>query len=149
MENLIALGVDARLETVDQAQFEERTVNPKYDFDLITDNARSAYFSGSELKQYYGSETADVSAFNVYGLKSPAVDKLIEVVIASRTKDELTVATKALDRVLRAEGSGSRSGTRPATGSPTTTCTNIPTRCPHMLWAKPRCGGTTPKKPKP
>jgi microcin C transport system substrate-binding protein len=38
------------------------------------------------------------------GLKSPAVDKLIDVAIASTTKDELTTATKALDRVLRAEG---------------------------------------------
>ncbi|HMO09074.1 MAG TPA: ABC transporter substrate-binding protein, partial [Paracoccaceae bacterium] len=47
--------------------------------------------------------TADVSAFNLMGLKSPAVDRLIEVVLAADTNDELTVATQALDRVLRAE----------------------------------------------
>lgn len=104
VENLIALGIDARLEFVDTAQYEQRTRNPDYDFDLIVYPARSGYFSGSELKQYYGSETADVSAFNVAGLKSPAVDALIEVVMAAATKDELTIATKALDRVLRAEG---------------------------------------------
>jgi microcin C transport system substrate-binding protein len=104
VENLIALGVDAQLVTVDQAQFENRVRNPNYDFDMITDNARGSYFSGSELKQYYGSATADVSVFNIMGLKSPAVDKLIDVAIASTTKDELTTATKALDRVLRAEG---------------------------------------------
>lgn len=104
VENLIALGIDAKLENVDTAQYEERTRNPEYDFDLIVDNARSGYFSGSELKQYYGSETADVSAFNLAGLKSPAVDVLIEGVMATTTKDQLTVATKALDRVLRAEG---------------------------------------------
>ncbi|MFN4155817.1 MAG: extracellular solute-binding protein [Paracoccaceae bacterium] len=103
IENLKALGVDAKLTRVDNAQMEARTRPPSYDFDLITGNARSNYISGSELKQFYGSETADVSAFNIMGLKSPAVDKLIDVVMASDSLDDLTVATKALDRVLRAE----------------------------------------------
>lgn len=103
VENLRALGVDAELVNVDPAQFEDRTRPPNYDFDIITGNARSGYFSGSELLQYYGSATADVSSFNIMGLESPAVDRLIEVVMAARTKDELTTATKALDRVLRAE----------------------------------------------
>ncbi len=104
VENLIALGIDAKLNTIDQAQYEVRTRNPAYDFDIITDNARAGYFSGSELKQYYGSETADMSVFNVMGLKSPAVDRLIDVVLAAQSRDEITVATMALDRVLRAEG---------------------------------------------
>ncbi len=103
VENLRALGVDAVLTKVDNAQMELRTRNPDYDFDIVTGSARSNYFSGSELKQFYGSETADVSVFNLMGLKSPAVDKLISVVMATKTSDELTVATKALDRVLRAE----------------------------------------------
>jgi microcin C transport system substrate-binding protein len=103
IENLKSLGIDAKLTRVDNAQMEARTRPPSYDFDMITGNARSAYISGSELKQYYGSETADVSAFNLMGLKSPAVDKLVDVVMASQSLDDLTVATKALDRVLRAE----------------------------------------------
>jgi microcin C transport system substrate-binding protein len=103
IENLRALGVDAILTSVDSAQFENRTRPPEYDFDIITDNARATYFSGSELKQYYGSATADVSVFNTPGLKSTGVDKLIDVVMASTTRDDLTVATKALDRALRAE----------------------------------------------
>ena len=103
IENLKALGVDAVLTGIDDAQMESRTRPPSYDFDMITGNARSAYFSGSDLQQYYGSATADVSAFNVMGLKSPAVDRLIEVVKAAKTRDALTVATMALDRVLRAE----------------------------------------------
>mgnify|MGYP006207255007 FL=1 len=37
------------------------------------------------------------------GLKSPAVDRLIDVVMAAKSNDEMKVATKALDRVLRAE----------------------------------------------
>jgi microcin C transport system substrate-binding protein len=104
VENLIALGVDAKMTSVDQAQFEART-RPEggFDFDVITDNARSSYISGSELQQYYGSETADVSTFNSMGLRSPAVDAMVEVVKAAKTQDELTIATKAMDRILRAE----------------------------------------------
>ena len=74
-----------------------------HDFDIITDFSATTYFSGTELKQYYGSETADVSSFNAMGLKSPAVDRLIDVVMAADSNDSLRVATKALDRVLRAE----------------------------------------------
>jgi len=103
VENLKSLGLDASMESIDQAQMEARTRPPSYDFDIITGNARSTYISGSELKQYYGSETADVSAFNVMGLKSPAVDRMVEVVMAAKSNEDLTVATKALDRVLRAE----------------------------------------------
>ena len=103
VENLKALGVDAVLTGIDNAQMEARTRPPEYDFDIIVGNARSGYISGSELKQFYGSETADVSAFNLMGLKSPAVDRMIEVVMAAKSMDELTVATKAMDRVLRAE----------------------------------------------
>jgi microcin C transport system substrate-binding protein len=55
------------------------------------------------LKQFYGSETADVSSFNLMGLKSPAVDRLIDAVIGAKTREEMTNATRALDRVLRAE----------------------------------------------
>ncbi len=103
VENLRALGVDAKLINVDNAQFETRVRPPNYDFDIITDNARSNYFSGSELKQYYGSETSDISVFNTMGLKNKAVDSLIETVMAASSNETLTVATKALDRVLRAQ----------------------------------------------
>lgn len=103
VENLRALGVDAVNTKVDPAQMESRTRPPQYDFDIITGRAASSYISGAELKQYYGSATADVSAFNLMGLKSPAVDRLIDVLLAADNKDALTVATKAMDRVLRAE----------------------------------------------
>ena len=103
VENLKALGVDAVLSTVDQAQFESRTRGPEYDYDMITGNASTGYEPGSEMLQYYGSATADISSFNAMGLKSPAVDKLIAVQMAAKTKADLIVATKAMDRVLLAE----------------------------------------------
>lgn len=103
VENLRALGIDARNTKVDPAQFENRTRPPQYDFDIISGRALSEYIPSSGLKQYYGSATADNSAFNLMGLKSPAVDKLIDQLIAAKTREEMTVLTRALDRVLRAE----------------------------------------------
>jgi microcin C transport system substrate-binding protein len=103
VENLRALGVDAKMTRIDNAQKVSRTRPPSYDFDMFVGSARSVHYSGPELKAYYGSVNADASAFNVMGLKSPAVDALTEVVMAAKTKDDLTVATKALDRALRLE----------------------------------------------
>lgn len=103
VENLKALGIEARLTNVDPSQGEARTTPPAFDFDIITGNARSSYISGPDLLQFYGSETADDSGFNVMGLKSPAADELIDVVMAASSMESLTTATKALDRVLRWE----------------------------------------------
>ena len=103
VENLRRLGIDAVHSRIDNAQLELRTRPPAYDFDIITGNARGSLIPGPELKQFYGSDTADVSAFNVMGLKSAAADKMIEAVLAADTREALTTATRALDRVLRAE----------------------------------------------
>lgn len=103
VENLRAIGIDASLNLIDSAQYEVRTRNPAYDFDIIGSFTQTDYFSGAELRQFYGSETADISVFNAAGLKSPAVDRLIGVVMAADSMEELTTATHALDRVLRYE----------------------------------------------
>ena len=103
VENLKALGIDASLKNVDDSQFENRTQPPDFDFDLITSNARASMEPGDEILQYYGSATASNSSYNVMGLASPAVDALAQAVKAAKTKEELTEATRALDRVLLAE----------------------------------------------
>ena len=103
VENLKALGVDALLSSVDQAQFESRTRGPDYDYDMITGNASTGYEPGSEMLQYYGSETADISSFNAMGLKSKAVDAMIAVQMAAATREDMITAARAMDRVLLSE----------------------------------------------
>ena len=102
VENLKRLGIDASHEFIDNAQMTNRERPPNFDFDMITGNMATSYIPGTELRQYYGSETADTSTFNKAGLKDPAVDALIDVVLDAKTQDELNVAISALDRVLRA-----------------------------------------------
>lgn len=101
VESLRSLGVDAKLNRIDPAQYTDRSRN--FDFDILTDQFPMGYEPGSGLKQYFGAETADVSVFNSMGLKSEAVDQLIDVVMAADSKEDLHIAVRALDRVLRAE----------------------------------------------
>ncbi len=104
VENLRALGVDAQLVMVDSAQMVERVDPPTFDFDMIVSNAfNSGYEPGAELKQAWATVTKDNSSRNRMGYASPAVDRLLELVEAAKTREELDVVVQALDRVLRAE----------------------------------------------
>jgi len=100
VENLKRLGVDARLNRIDSAQFVDRRY--AFDYDVITDHMGVGYEPGSGLAQSLGSKDMAVSVFNSPGVADPAVDALIDVIRNAQTKDELVVAVKALDRVMRA-----------------------------------------------
>ncbi len=100
VENLRAIGIDARMNRVDGAQMSQRQRDA--DFDMITDHFPMTYEPGSSLRQYFGTLGADESLFNVAGLADPVIDELLEVVIRAETREEMEVATRALDRVLRA-----------------------------------------------
>ncbi|WP_432759693.1 extracellular solute-binding protein [Defluviimonas sp. SAOS-178_SWC] len=99
IENLRALGVDASLNRVDDAQMTNRTRS--HDFDILTGHLGGSLTPGSELQQTFGSKSVD-DVFNLMGLQSEAVDKLIPVIEGAKSREELTTAVRALDRVLRA-----------------------------------------------
>ena len=102
VENLRALGVDASLNLIDAAQLSQRTDPPNFDFDIIVGNAvNGGYEPGSELKQAYASTTVDNSTRNRAGVSNPAVDKLLDLVEGAKTREELDLTVRALDRVLR------------------------------------------------
>ncbi len=104
VENLRALGVDAVLTLVDPAQMSQRSDPPTFDFDIIVGSAiNGGYEPGSELKQAYATVTANNSTRNRAGLNNPVLDRLTTTVEAAKTREELDVAVKALDRVLRTE----------------------------------------------
>ena len=100
VENLRAIGVNAVLTRVDNAQLQQRQRDA--DFDIVTDHFPMGYEPGSSLRQYFGSLGADESLFNVMGLADEGVDALIEIVVDAETQEDLTPAVRALDRVLRA-----------------------------------------------
>ena len=99
VENMQALGVEAKLDRVDTAQYVERTRSG--DFDLTTHGITMGFEPSTGLEQWFGSATADDSSRNLMRLRSPAVDALIPVVSAAKTLAELETAVHAFDRVLR------------------------------------------------
>lgn len=100
VENLRALGVDASMLKVDDAQYVDRSRS--FDFDIITDHFVTGYEPGAGLRQTFGTEGAN-DVFNTTGLADPAVDALITNVMNADTKAKLGPAVRALDRVLRAK----------------------------------------------
>jgi len=101
IENLKRIGVDASLRRVDPAQYERRIKS--FDFDLAIQRYALRLTPGMEINGYWGSLAAGMDgSFNLAGIKDPAVDALINKIIEAKSRAELTVAARALDRVLRA-----------------------------------------------
>ena len=56
------------------------------------------------MRVFFGSESVSKpGTFNLAGVASPAIDGLIDRIVAATSREELNVAGRALDRVLRAE----------------------------------------------
>ena len=100
VKNLKLLGIDARIRRVDPAQYQRRLKD--FDFDITTQRYVMRNTPGVELRSYFGSQSADLEgSLNLAGIKDPAVDALIEKV-AAKTREDMVIAARALDRVLRA-----------------------------------------------
>lgn len=100
VENLRQLGVDAKVERVDSAQYVEN--RRAGDFDLVSHSFQMSFEPGIGLEQWFASKTADDSSRNLMRLRNEAVDRIIPTIVAARTLDELETGTHALDRTLRA-----------------------------------------------
>jgi len=99
-KNLVRLGIEVKVRTVDPAQYQERLNN--YDYDMIVWTWGQSMSPGNEQRNFWGSETADLKGSrNFSGIKDPVIDELIEMVIAAPTREELVQRTRALDRVLQ------------------------------------------------
>jgi microcin C transport system substrate-binding protein len=104
VENLRALGVDASFDIIDDPQLQERASPPNFDFDALpTTVVNGGLEPGGVLKQAWASVAKDNSSRNRMGYASPAVDKLLDLVEAAASRQDLTNVVKALDRVLRSE----------------------------------------------
>ncbi|MDT6922324.1 extracellular solute-binding protein [Pseudomonas atacamensis] len=99
IENLNSIGIDARLRTVDRAQYKQRL--DQFDFDMISMTLGQTLSPGLEQWQYFHSSQVNVKGSKNYaGIAHPVVDHLLEQLLAARTRDEQVAAGKALDRVL-------------------------------------------------
>lgn len=98
-KNLSRLGIEVSVRTVDSAQYERRVQD--YDYDMIIAGWGQSQSPGNEQREFFGSAAADrPGSRNLTGLKDPAVDALIERLIAAPDRKNLVTMTRALDRVL-------------------------------------------------
>lgn len=99
--NLGLLGIQATSRIVDASQYQRRI--EAFDFDLAIRRYSHAATPGEGLRLIFGSRTANVGGSpNLAGFSDPAIDALVEKIVAAPTRPELIVACRALDRVLRA-----------------------------------------------
>ena len=97
--NLASLGIEARLRTVDRAQYKQRL--DQFDYDMILMTLQQSLSPGLEQWLYFHSSQVNVKGSKNYaGISHPVVDAMLEKLLQAQTRDEQISATRALDRVL-------------------------------------------------
>jgi microcin C transport system substrate-binding protein len=101
IQNLSRLGITAGIRRVDPAQYESRL--DEFDFDMTVQRYSLGATPGEAAKLFWTSEAARTKGSkNLAGIADPVVDALIEKLVNAPTRNDLTTACRALDRVLRA-----------------------------------------------
>ncbi|MDD1013442.1 extracellular solute-binding protein [Pseudomonas rubra] len=99
VENLASIGIDARLRTVDRAQYKQRL--DQFDFDMILMTLNQTLSPGLEQWLYFhSSQAATKGSKNYAGVKDPIVDHLLDTLLAAQSREDQVAAARALDRVL-------------------------------------------------
>ena len=99
MRNLEKLGITLRFRPVDFALYQQRL--QKFDFDVTTIAYVGTANPGQEYADLFGSQAADTEdSGNLAGVKSPAVDALLDRMVSAKTKPDYLAACRALERVI-------------------------------------------------
>ena len=101
IKNLATIGIDATLRIVDPVQYRARVDD--FDFDVVVQRFNFSSTPGDSLRTYFSSQSATIKGSqNLAGIADPAIDALVEQVIAAKDRASLNIACRALDRVIRA-----------------------------------------------
>jgi microcin C transport system substrate-binding protein len=101
IKNLATLGIDATIRLVDPVQYQAR--RDGFDFDITIDRFSFSATPGDSLRSFFSSQAAALKGSNnLAGIADPAVDALIDAIVAADTRPALITACRALDRVIRA-----------------------------------------------
>jgi microcin C transport system substrate-binding protein len=102
ISTLKRLGIRATIRRVDSAQYQARM--NAFDFDMTVRRYSLGSTPGEGIKRMLGSHAASINGSNnIAGITSPAVDALLDKIVAASTRQELTILCRVLDRVVRAE----------------------------------------------
>jgi microcin C transport system substrate-binding protein len=100
IKNLGTLGIEANLRIVDPTQYRARLDD--FDFDITVQRIGFSTLPGALLRTYFTSRAAATKGSpNLSGITDPAIDALIEQIVAADNRPRLVTACKVLDRVVR------------------------------------------------
>jgi peptide/nickel transport system substrate-binding protein len=97
--SLARIGVEVRVRLVDDVQYQRR--RQKFDFDMMIGTWLASASPGNEQRSRWGSASAHQEAsFNLAGAAAPAIDGMIDHILAARSHEDFVDAVRAYDRVL-------------------------------------------------
>ena len=101
IKNLGTLGIAASFRLVDPVQYRARVED--FDFDLAIERFSMSATPGDGMRPFFSSQAAKTKgSYNLAGIDNPAIDALIDRILAADDRDSLTIACRAFDRVFRA-----------------------------------------------
>jgi microcin C transport system substrate-binding protein len=101
IKNLNTLGIDASLRIIDPVQMQSRRND--FDFEVVIQRFGFSATPGDSLRSFFSSQAAALKGSqNLAGIADPAIDAMIDKIIAADSRAALHVACRALDRLIRA-----------------------------------------------
>jgi microcin C transport system substrate-binding protein len=101
IKNLGTLGIEASFRLVDAVQYRARVED--FDFDMTIQRFSMSATPGDAMRAFFSSKVAATKgSYNLAGVASPAIDAMIEKIMAADSREELTIACRAFDRLFRA-----------------------------------------------
>lgn len=98
-ESLKRLGIEATIRQVEDSQYWARLGT--FDFDMLQWTYPASLSPGNEQFNRWHSRFADTQrSLNLAGVRNPAVDAMIEVLVTKRDRAGFEAAARALDRAL-------------------------------------------------
>ena len=99
VDNLRRVGIEATGRSPEVSQWLYRSRTGKFDGNSV--RLGPGHTPGLQLRNWFGSAAADQEyGQNWAKVRSPAVDSLIQTIIAAESAEDLYAATRALDRIL-------------------------------------------------
>ena len=97
--NLKSIGVEVKIRLVQIAQYEEQL--REFKFGMVVASYPQSRSPGNEQRNMWSSSAADQPGSRNYsGIKNPAIDELIEIIVQAKTRQALVHAIQAMDRIL-------------------------------------------------
>ena len=101
---LAQIGITLNFMRIDSAQYINRLNARDYDMIVVSlpKNGNPLISPGRELYNLFGSQSAtQVGSSNAMVLRNPAVDRLIDGLVAANSRQDMVLYARALDRVLQ------------------------------------------------